>query len=427
MKWRSLIFVLLVSTLLILAACGKKECEVSADCEPQPGMVARCTADNECRYVEKKTTPTAPPAPKEDVGFFTSDVRSLGNTFQVDTTVTTPFEINEDLVDVKILLKTIATGYSEFTITKIELMGVDKKTRQKIRIGEKTVNKPLWIVDDFIEEQVRVAFPTAEKRGTFSNVEAVITYDVVFMSRGVPTDKTSTMKSLLRRFELDWTKSASAQCPASCDDGNQITEDVCDASTGFFCEHNYLPNNCGNYICERGETQCNCGQDCGPCSGDIGEFLEQGCVQNTCLSQIKQGVTSETKNIVDERRLSAFTLSNQFVYNEPFNANRDTIAVEVALFERGETIAQVRIANIQLLEGTNLLSEAQVKKILPSIGSAATADLTVPKQTNPEVSKALTVRVWYEWVREVEGKDPELSKGKFDKSLGRITIISPDI
>ena len=54
-----------------------------------------------------------------------------------------------------------------------------------------------------------------------------------------------------------------AGCPASCDDNNTCTNDVCSAGTNFKCEHRPVANCCGNGICEPSEDVNNiCPQDC---------------------------------------------------------------------------------------------------------------------------------------------------------------------
>ncbi|MBD3309741.1 hypothetical protein GF351_00830 [Candidatus Woesearchaeota archaeon] len=58
-----------------------------------------------------------------------------------------------------------------------------------------------------------------------------------------------------------------AECPASCDDENPCTEDKCSDLTDFQCRHVSIPLCCGNGVCEAGEDENSCPEDCRP-SGD---------------------------------------------------------------------------------------------------------------------------------------------------------------
>lgn len=58
------------------------------------------------------------------------------------------------------------------------------------------------------------------------------------------------------------------RCPASCDDGQACTLDVCSEATGHKCANTAIPNCCGNKICETGETYQICAADCPNCDDD---------------------------------------------------------------------------------------------------------------------------------------------------------------
>jgi len=113
------------------------------------------------------------------------------------------------------------------------------------------------------------------------------------------------------------------QCPLSCDDGNPCTEDVCNQSTDFKCVHinltgevngcsgrtdclefsclngtcvsQKIQNCCGNLICEEGEDNSTCPQDCPNCDDglectiDSFDYENQTCVHETdleCCSKV---------------------------------------------------------------------------------------------------------------------------------------------
>ncbi|MAG07985.1 hypothetical protein CMO89_00785 [Candidatus Woesearchaeota archaeon] len=52
------------------------------------------------------------------------------------------------------------------------------------------------------------------------------------------------------------------ECPLSCDDSNDCTEDSCGEETGFKCSNTLIIPCCGNNLCEGGETERNCETDC---------------------------------------------------------------------------------------------------------------------------------------------------------------------
>jgi len=55
---------------------------------------------------------------------------------------------------------------------------------------------------------------------------------------------------------------AEEECPLSCDDNNECTEDTCGEETGFKCLNKPIKPCCGNLDCELGETFDNCEADC---------------------------------------------------------------------------------------------------------------------------------------------------------------------
>jgi len=76
---------------------------------------------------------------------------------------------------------------------------------------------------------------------------------------------------------------------SDCSDGDDTTLDVCAGSgrCSATCSNLTL---CGNGVVDTGETQCNCPQDLGACSGDAaGTCREFACVRNVCQNTLALG------------------------------------------------------------------------------------------------------------------------------------------
>ena len=60
-------------------------------------------------------------------------------------------------------------------------------------------------------------------------------------------------------------------CPASCNDFNQCTRDICNENTSFKCQYIPIENCCGNLQCEPNESYSTCSSDC--------RITEEECLQ----------------------------------------------------------------------------------------------------------------------------------------------------
>src|SRR3989338_3207671 len=73
-------------------------------------------------------------------------------------------------------------------------------------------------------------------------------------------------------------------CPASCDDGNACTEDICSEATNYKCEARPIANCCGNKTCELPENYEGCFADCptcddnNKCTDDSFDYHAQKCI-----------------------------------------------------------------------------------------------------------------------------------------------------
>jgi hypothetical protein len=62
-------------------------------------------------------------------------------------------------------------------------------------------------------------------------------------------------------------------CPMSCDDNDSCTADYCSEATGYLCMHDKITPCCGNAMCETGETDSTCPEDCKKMAEDEFETL----------------------------------------------------------------------------------------------------------------------------------------------------------
>jgi hypothetical protein len=290
--------------------------------------------------------------------------------------------------------------------------------KQTVPLAELDINRPLWQGSE-IDANLIVDFATTEKQGTMSNLELRITYEYITGS----APKSTVVKNRYSRITFDWVKpSTPYPCPANCDDGNPGTEDVCDASTKYFCKHIPKPNVCGNYVCDSTENPCTCPFDCGPCDSTAGANMIYACISNNCISQVKAGISKTPKSLFDDRKMTQFHLQNNYGYMDPFDVSQDAFNLEFNLYDKQSGVSDVKIATVRLFEGTNEMSANNPNLALPDVGSTGTVQLNLPPQVEPEIAKTLTLKVWYEYTQGGEAK-----KNSYTKSLGKITLLSPGL
>ncbi|MBW3018651.1 hypothetical protein KY329_00500 [Candidatus Woesearchaeota archaeon] len=105
-----------------------------------------------------------------------------------------------------------------------------------------------------------------------------------------------------------------ADCPqktayqASCVDGD--------------CQYVPLPNVCGNMQCEAGENKCTCPEDCGQCTGRVGQYMVQTCVGKECIPNVDPALQKPIADFA-EARSAAGVFNVETIYNNPFNFKRN--------------------------------------------------------------------------------------------------------
>ena len=451
MRARYFLFLLLI--LIILTSCGKRECESDADClkthftgacldgvciyAPVAGECGnglcetgetKCNCPVDCGICAGPSGPfelacvgdlclEVVPASKVKPQVSSAELSAASDKLRVTTTFNQPFNMLKDLFYVDISLSSVYAKNSGRKIKKIVLVG-QSPSKQMIPIAELDMDRNVWPGSE-VNAGLIIDFPTAEKSGVMTNLELQVTYDYIIT--GVP--KSLVVKSRYSGITFNWVRpSTPYPCPESCDDNNPGTEDVCDASTGFFCEHRPVPGACGNYVCDSTENPCSCPSDCGPCEGSAGVFMSYACLQNACVAQINTGITKTPQSLFDDRNLNQFHLQNNYVYSEPFNVVTDRISLDFSVYNKQAGVSGIKITDVRVFEGTNEFASASPDLALADVGSKGSVKISLPVQPLPEDSKTLSLKVWYEFDQDGVNK-----KGSYTKPLGKITLLTPGL
>jgi hypothetical protein len=144
--------------------------------------------------------------------------------------------------------------------SSISVNAVNQIIRNGKVVSEK---KDSFDVQARLQKTVVMPVPSDAEPGSYS-LQTSITY-------GTKTGKTSF------DFDVIGKKTGvpevpgvpEAQCPSSCDDSNKCTKDICDKSTGFECAYFELTPCCGNGICESGENNANCPEECKAAAAEV--------------------------------------------------------------------------------------------------------------------------------------------------------------
>lgn len=457
MNVKTFLFVLLTISLIALSACTRAECKTNADCikqhytsscinkmcvySPIPGECGnslcetnagenKCTCPDDCGICAGPVSPNMEQACVRNTCLesvlpekikpisSTAELAAGGDKIRITTGYNQPFNMRSDMFTVKFSIITESKYNSERRIAKLALMGqtIDKRT---ITLAEKNINRNLWPETDLNTELI-VNFPTTLKEGTISNLELQITYEYSTGTGMQKSQKSTIIKNPYRGVSFLWVKPTTQYpCPESCDDGNPGTQDVCDSSTEYFCEHMPIPGACGNFVCDSGEDRCTCPQDCGPCSGDAGAYTEYVCMQNKCVAQLKPGITIVPASIFDDRNIGQFHLQNNYRYQNPFNTRTDRFTLNFNLYDKAVDASNVKITAARLFEGTNEIAAAVRTLSLPNIGQTGMIEMTIPAQPLPEIERSITLQVWYEFDR-----NNQTTKGSYTKSIGKISFMT---
>ncbi|MBW2993892.1 hypothetical protein KY315_00555 [Candidatus Woesearchaeota archaeon] len=179
------------------------------------------------------------------------------------------------------------------------------------------------------------------------------------------------------------------------------------------CVNTPIPNECGNGICETGETKCNCEIDCGMCAGISGPF-KLSCVGEECVETISESdveqVVSLSDIYVDNDKFDLIT-----AYNKPFNVLKDTFNIRMPVQTSNPKISDRRITKVALVgkknrESVPLASKDVYKQVWP--GSEVEFDLILnfPTTESSGTFTDLELQVTYEYLLGTIAKKPLMRK-----------------
>lgn len=398
--------------------CTKTGCDLKAECSKETGYECVHTPDPDCNIEKVMCTGTVTNAknlvkkwddlteqcytdidPKVKIEqlapFFR--VTGAGIGFRVTPKFPQPFNAAKDEIILEILPEKAPAGTQNLVVSKVELDGTDAKKIATV-LGEATPNKALPSITTPGKVMLRLNPPS--EAGTATSLKFLIDIAYSQVSGSGVQDKSGRMTVSLPASQIfTWVKPTFPyKCPdnsaIACDDKDASTRDFCDPYDAPFCKHEPISGACGNGQCEAAETKCSCPQDCGICGGSF-KVTGAQCVGTECVMRLLPSAVVEPINKVEQKTLGDATVASALQYNDPFSAKDDTLKVVITLNERTDTLDSLRIDRVEVFKsGTNMLSSADVKKMLVVVGNSVTAELRL---SSPQIEEEMTpsVKVTY--------------------------------
>lgn len=331
------------------------------------------------------------------------------------STYNQPFNLKKDTINIDFLVKSMSELINEFKIKKITLLMREKQDRM-VKLGEKEVEKYLWDVGDKVEEKLIPNFVTNNTSNKLKDLIIQVDYEYIKLSK-----TRSTTSKIMDSFTFGYGGSEFVYtnppieytCPFSCDDENPATKDYCSKETNFFCYHKFIPDKCGNYLCEESENKCTCSIDCGKCRGDYKSYMKWQCVNDQCVTIAKD--KPKRISIVDERNFDGFHISLKYNYDAPFDVNASIFDIEMKYLSMDKKFSYFVVNRINILEGDILLGLIEKKMKIdthPNNISTISIPMSFKLEENKEETKDITVKIDYYYSNE-EGEGEKTYKKKF--------------
>lgn len=176
--------------------------------------------------------------------------------------------------------------------------------------------------------------------------------------------------------------SSCARCPKTCDDGNGCTTDYCSKETGYLCQNVEKEGcHCGNTVCEEEleENKCTCPRDCGSCKGKVNEYVNYACVDDVCITALKEDVEPLPQTLVQEIKQSGLRINVKIAYSNPHNIKTENVGFEFRLDDfNADQLSNLNIDRIIIKDLKSILiNDFEVDEKLSSIGSSFSSDVPV--------------------------------------------------
>jgi hypothetical protein len=455
------IIILLIIGLVLLVSCKKKVCEKDIDCKAKPHFTVACVdyncsyypKPNECGNLKCETGENRCTCPddcgpcegpykgstklvmacetgtnecKTDVSperqkpkLISQEVTQAGDRFRVTAELKDPANLRKDTAKITIALIQTSTSNSLHKIKRISLTG--ELAKQPVTILEKTLERNIWTAGTEYSLQTDIPYlfhGKPNEDGDFNKLTILVDYEYTQTTGTQTALKTTTLKIPIKDIIITWAEpTAKPPCP-NCDDNNPATSDACGPETNYLCQNTPIPNTCGNFACETGETKCTCAKDCGPCAGST-KFLTYSCKESKCAPSIKTEITVNPQSKFDPRNTGTFTLHMTYKYNDPFSIATDTLTIDTQLYDLKEGISELSIDIIKIMDGTQELATSTTRTQFGKPGeSPKKISMKIQNIARDEEEHPITLTYYYSYK-----KGDKEEKGSWSYSLGKVTLL----
>ncbi|MBN2423193.1 hypothetical protein JXB41_08275 [Candidatus Woesearchaeota archaeon] len=225
--------------------------------------------------------------------------------------------------------------------------------------------------------------------------------------------------------------SSCSRCPKSCNDGNSCTMDFCDKTTDFECAHEQIPNcHCGNKECEEdlGENKCTCEKDCGKCKESVNEYVEYRCVDDECVSKVKESVEIVEQTVIREVKTSYFRVDLKITYEDPLNVELSNVISEFRLDDINKDIRNFKITGITIFDDKQILMNEQLfTEKMTGIGNSFEKLIPLKGYSNIDLKKKKTLymEISYEYEQKY-GTEYRTVRASQKQKFGPVLLINAD-
>lgn len=403
--------------------CGNARCEKGEDacscqvdcgrCEGKEGKyLEKLCLDNQCQVGLDRA--------KIQIQSLTHSKDLTGFKINVLASIDQPFDVDMSTMYFEAEMTDRKENVEMPKLSKVQVLA--KSNRQEVILGEKDFNRPFWNIGSKISDKINLHYPFEKKE---NEVEAFIRVFYEYTEkiggerkiRRTQYDKTLGSKMIFVNPDRSYSCSAAKHC----NDNNDCTLDSC-VEDSLLCNHELIPNCCGNYQCEENENKANCPMDCGPCEGTLGRYLEyRQDSDGSCMLGFKTGVLqpvvlSKTKALTD------FTLTMKSNFKQPLDVGKENFTVEIILddYDPAKIQMPITLTRIQLLDSKTVAGEEEKDLRLLALGRKVEASLAISlPMTDVEAEKDMTLKVYYSY-NEIKGTNRvELRTGIIEDPLGQ--------